>query len=86
MATVTAKRRARLTTPLIRIDGELKPATWEQALVRARELFQPIMNEAGGDGLAVFSCSKSTNELNYLASKFARSIFHTNNVDSCNRT
>lgn len=86
MATVVAKRRARLTTPLIRVDGELVPATWDQALARARDLLAPIMEESGGDSLAVFSCSKSTNELNYLASKFARAVFRTNNVDSCNRT
>lgn len=86
MATVIAKHRTRLTTPLIRVDGELRPATWDEALARARDLLKPIMEEAGGDGVAVFSCSKSTNELNYLASKFARSVFRTNNVDSCNRT
>ncbi len=87
MATSTvAKRRMRLTTPLVRKDGVLTPVTWEEALERARQLLQPILTESGGDGLAVFSCSKSTNELNYLASKFARAVFRTNNVDSCNRT
>lgn len=86
MATVVAKRRTRLTTPLIRVDGKLIPASWDQALMRARELLMPILADSGGDSLAVFSCSKSTNELNYLASKFARSVFRTNNVDSCNRT
>lgn len=86
MASVVAKHRARLTTPLVRTDGVLQPATWDEALTRARELLHPIMQEAGGEALAVFSCSKSTNELNYLSSKFARSVFRTNNVDSCNRT
>ena len=86
MATVVQKRRVRLTTPLVRVDGELRPATWQEALRRAQELFQPLISESSGDALAVFSCSKSTNELNYLASKFARSVFRTNNVDSCNRT
>lgn len=86
MATAVQKRRVRLTTPLIRVNGELRPATWEEALRRAEELFRPLIAESNGDALAVFSCSKSTNELNYLASKFARSVFRTNNVDSCNRT
>lgn len=85
MATRVAKHRARLSTPLVRVGGELKPATWDEALGRARELLYPILSD-GGDALAVFSCSKSTNELNYLASKFARAVFRTNNVDSCNRT
>lgn len=86
MASVIAKSRMRLTTPLIKVNGELQPVSWDEALIRARDLIQPILEESGGDSLAVFSCSKSTNELNYLASKFARSVFGTNNVDSCNRT
>lgn len=86
MATAVTKQRLRLTTPLVRRNGVLEAASWEEALNRARDLFQPILQETGGKGLAVFSCSKSTNELNYLASKFARSVFHSNNVDSCNRT
>lgn len=86
MATAVAKRRLRLTHPLIRENGGLRVATWDEALRRSRELLQPIMEQHGGQALAVFSCSKSTNELNYLASKFARSVFLSNNVDSCNRT
>ena len=86
MATAVVKRRVRLTTPLIRENGKLVAASWEQAFQRAHDLLKPIMDTAGGDGLAVFSCSKSTNELNYLASKFTRSVFVSNNVDSCNRT
>ena len=34
----------------------------------------------------IFSCSKATNEMNYLAGKFARQVMGTNNIDSCNRT
>jgi formate dehydrogenase (hydrogenase) len=34
----------------------------------------------------VFSCSKATNEVNFLVQKFARTVFGTNNIDSCNRT
>lgn len=85
-STIPDKHRFRLTTPLIRVNKTLKPATWEDAFARARDLFQPILNQSGGQALGVFSCSKSTNELNYLASKFARTVFHTHNVDSCNRT
>jgi hypothetical protein len=36
--------------------------------------------------LRVFSCSKSTNEMNYAAQKFARAVIGSNNIDSCNRT
>lgn len=76
----------RLTVPYVREGGELRPASWEEALQRAATLLGQIREQAGSDALAVFSCSKSTNELNYLAQKFARVVLGTHNVDSCNRT
>ncbi len=82
----TKSARTRLTTPLIREAGELRVATWEEALSRAAELFGAVKSQYGPNGLGVFSCSKSTNELNYLASKFSRVVFGTHNIDSCNRT
>jgi formate dehydrogenase major subunit len=78
--------RTRLRTPLLRDDGKLRPATWDEALTRAADLFDGVKNRYGSNALGVFSCSKSTNELNYLASKFARVVFGTHNIDSCNRT
>ncbi len=76
----------RLSTPLVRKNGELHPASWDEALTRAAELFEGVKHRNGSNGLGIFSCSKSTNELNYLASKFARVVFGTHNIDSCNRT
>ena len=78
--------RKRLTQPLVREGGVLRPASWDEALARAAELFSAVKTQYGGQGLGVFSCSKSTNELNYLASKFTRVVFESNNIDSCNRT
>lgn len=79
--------RTRLTTPLVRDEaGRLQPASWDHALSRAAELFGSVKSQLGPNGLGVFSCSKSTNELNYLASKFSRVVFGTHNIDSCNRT
>lgn len=72
--------------PLIRRNGQLLPVSWNEALNRAAELFQSIQQDHGSQALGLFSCSKSTNELNYLASKFARVAFQNHNVDSCNRT
>ncbi len=87
MATVIRKsERTRLSTPLVRKNGQLRPATWEEALQRAAELFAGVKTQYGPNGLGVFSCSKSTNELNYLAAKFSRVVFGTHNIDSCNRT
>lgn len=75
-------RYERLTTPLVRVDGELVETTWDVALQSAAAGFQ--RNEPGATGM--FSCSKATNEMNFTAQKFARTVLHTNNVDSCNRT
>ncbi len=76
----------RLTTPLIRDNGSLHPASWEEALERAARGFQSVAAARGGSGFGLFSCSKTTNEMNYLAQKFARVVMGSNNIDSCNRT
>jgi predicted molibdopterin-dependent oxidoreductase YjgC len=76
--------RSRLTTPLVRVDGELRPASWEAALDRAAAGFRDAIDD--GAQVGVFSCSKATNELNYAAQKMSRVALHSNNVDSCNRT
>ena len=76
----------RLTQPLVRSDGELRPATWEEALDRAAEGFQREVAAHGPQSFGLFSCSKATNELNYVTQKFARQVIGSNNVDSCNRT
>ena len=75
----------RLTRPLIRKNGELVSASWEEALDLVASRLSEIKDESGPDSFGVFSSSRSTNELNYLASKFTRSVLGTNNVDSCNR-
>ena len=79
-------RRPRLTTPLVRVDGELRPATWDEALARARDGMAAVRDTHGPTAIGMFSCSKATNEMNYLAQKFARTVLGTNNIDSCNRT
>ncbi len=79
-------RKVRLTSPLVRRDGRLVEASWEEALAVAASGFKRIRDEHGGSALGVFSCSKATNEVNYLAQKLARTAFASNNIDSCNRT
>ncbi len=76
----------RLTRPLVRENGELRPASWDEALERAASGFRTIRDEHGAEGFAMFSCSKSTNEMNYAAQKFIRTAMGSNNIDSCNRT
>jgi len=79
-----AKRYARLTTPLVRENGELREASWDEALDCAAAGFRAALDAGALTG--VFSCSKATNELNFATQKFARVALGTNNVDSCNRT
>ena len=82
----SASARPRLTTPYVRRDGVLAPATWDEALARIAEGFGAVKAAHGPDAFGVFSCSKSTNEMNYAVQKFARTVLGTNNIDSCNRT
>ena len=77
---------ARLTEPLVREDGVLRPATWDEALDRAASGFKRSVDRHGPDSFGMFSCSKATNEVNFLAQKFTRVAIGTHNIDSCNRT
>jgi len=82
----------RLTEPLVRDRdssggrGPLRPATWDEALDRAAQGLRASMERHGPRSVGVFSCSKATNEVNYLAQKFIRAAVGSNNIDSCNRT
>jgi len=76
----------RLTQPLVRDDGVLRPASWNEALDRAAAGLAAARDAHGGRSIGVFSCSKSTNEMNFIAQKVARAALGTNNIDSCNRT
>ncbi|MEK7281516.1 MAG: formate dehydrogenase subunit alpha [Chloroflexota bacterium] len=72
---------ARVTTPLVRQNGELKPATWEEALnavAKGLRRYQP-------EQVAVFGAGKCTNEDNYVMQKLSRAVLMTNNVDHCAR-
>ena len=80
------KQDTRLTTPLVREDGILRPATWDEALDRAAAGFRSAVARKGPQAFGLFSCSKTTNEMNFLAQKFARMALGSNNIDSCNRT
>ena len=76
----------RLTEPLVRDNGRLRPASWDEALTRAARGFQAAIEKHGPRTFGLFSCSKATNETNFIAQKFARLVIGSNNIDSCNRT
>jgi formate dehydrogenase major subunit len=80
------KQYMRLTTPMVRENGALREASWDEALERAAQGFRAAVDKHGPETFGLFSCSKATNEVNYLGQKFARQVIGSNNIDSCNRT
>jgi formate dehydrogenase major subunit len=80
------QKYARLTEPLVRENDVLRPATWDEALDRAAAGFRAAVERHGPDTFGMLSCSKATNEVNFIAQKFTRVAIGTHNIDSCNRT
>ncbi|MFY9559292.1 MAG: NADH-quinone oxidoreductase subunit NuoG [Terriglobales bacterium] len=76
-----AHANERLTQPLIRKDGKLTPATWEDAFELIGKRFAQVRDKDGGGAIGVVGSNRTTNEENYLLSKFARVVLKTNNVD-----
>jgi predicted molibdopterin-dependent oxidoreductase YjgC len=77
----------RLTTPLIREHkgGELREATWDEALDLVASRLNQIQADSGPDAIGFLASAKCTNEENYLLQKLARAVVGTNNVDHCAR-
>ncbi|MEX1037665.1 MAG: NADH-quinone oxidoreductase subunit NuoG [Acidimicrobiia bacterium] len=71
----------RLTTPLVRRGGDLKPVSWSEALDMVGNRFDLILEESGGQSIAVLGGANGTNEDAYALSRFARTALETNNVD-----
>ncbi|HET7184046.1 MAG TPA: molybdopterin-dependent oxidoreductase [Terriglobales bacterium] len=71
----------RLKQPMIRRDGRLQPATWEDALELIGTRFKQIKEEHGGRAFGVIGSNRTSNEENYLLQKFARTVMGTNSVD-----
>jgi predicted molibdopterin-dependent oxidoreductase YjgC len=84
--TAVKKPLPRLTEPLVRDRGALRPATWDEALDRAAAGIRASVERHGPRTFGLFSCSKATNEVNFVAQKLARVAIGSNNIDSCNRT
>ena len=75
----------RLKTPLIRRNGDLQEASWEEAYQYIADKFTAIKEKNGADSIAGLSSARCTNEENYLFQKFMRAVIGTNNVDHCAR-
>ncbi len=75
----------RLTTPLIKENGDFREATWDEALNLVADKFSEIKKTHGPDSMGVLTSARITNEENYIANKFARAVLKTNNIDHCAR-
>jgi len=80
------RQRGRLTEPLVRENGTLRPASWDEALDCAAAGLARARDQGATRSFGMFSCSKASNEVNFLAQKFVRSVMGSSNIDSCNRT
>ena len=80
------QRYTRLTEPLVREDGAFRAVSWDVALDRAAAGFRTAVEKHGPRTFGMFSCSKATNEMNFVAQKFMRTVLQSSNIDSCNRT
>ncbi len=76
-----ANHEDRLTRPLIRKQGKLTPATWEEAFALIGKKFAEVRERDSGAAIGVIGSTRTTNEEAYLLSKFARVVLKTNNVD-----
>lgn len=77
-------RDDRLTTPLIKENGEFREATWDEALDLVASKLKGIM-EVDPEALAFLSSARCTNEENYVLQKFVRTVIGTHNIDHCAR-
>ena len=75
----------RLKSPLVKLNGHFKTATWDKALQFAADKLRDIVEKYGAGSVGVLVSAKMTNEENYLAQKFARACLGTNNIDHCAR-
>lgn len=75
----------RLTTPLIKKDGEFVEATWDEAIGLVVKKLGEAKDTYGPDSIAMLSSARATNEENYLMNKLARAVIGTNNIDHCAR-
>tara|TARA_Y100000389_G_scaffold193904_1_gene223232 strand:+ start:1722 stop:4436 length:2715 start_codon:yes stop_codon:yes gene_type:complete len=75
----------RLTSPLIRKNGELTPCSWDEALDFIKGKFETIRNEHGSDAIAGISSARCSNEENFMFQKMIRQLVGTNNIDCCAR-
>jgi formate dehydrogenase major subunit len=80
-----SRRRDRLTSPLIKENGEFRIATWEEAIHRIQTELGRIKRDHGPDAIAGLASSRATNEDCYAMQRLMRAAIGTNNIDNCSR-
>jgi formate dehydrogenase major subunit len=75
----------RVTEPMIRVAGDWKQVSWDEAILFTANALGRMTTEHGANAVGVLGSARATNEENYLAQKFARVVLGTNNVDCCAR-
>jgi NADH-quinone oxidoreductase subunit G len=71
----------RLHEPLVRRNGKLEPATWEDALEEIASRLSAVRNANGADAVGFYGSNRTTNEENYLLGRIARAAIGTNHLD-----
>ncbi len=79
------KHPDRLTRPLLRKNGQLAEAGWDEAVSTAADKLQAIIRDHGSESIGMLASSKMLNEEVYLAQKFQRAVIGNNHVDNCAR-
>ncbi len=76
----------RLTEPLVRCeDGELRPASWDEALDRAATGFRNAAQSHGRHSIYGIASGRTPSEADYMMQKFIRAGFGTHQIDNCSR-
>jgi predicted molibdopterin-dependent oxidoreductase YjgC len=75
----------RLRAPLVRREGKLRAAAWDEAIDEVVQRMAAILRAHGPDSIAFLTSAKCTNEENYLLQKIARGVVGTNHIDHCAR-
>ncbi len=75
----------RLKSPLVRKDGVLVEASWDEALSLVARRLTDMGREHGPQSVMGLASARCTNEENYLMQKLFRAVIGTNNIDHCAR-
>ena len=75
----------RVTQPLVRRDGQLLPASWDEALGLIADKIAEARDRKGADAVAAITSGRLSDEENYLVSRLMRDVVGTNNIDSAER-